>query len=382
MQKAQLNWIKGCFLGLFTLVLFFGCGKDGTTTKKEDSNSIDRKALLANLADNIIVPAYADFKTKFDVMSSKSNEFTKQPNTVNLLALRTAWQEAYITWQKVELFDFGPGQTFAIRSHFNIYPASETIIQANIASGSANLELPSNYAAQGFPALDYLINGVAGTDDAIVAYYSTSTEGTKKVNYLKQIVAQMNTTLTSVNNAWKGDFANTFKSKTAIDAGSSTSTLINGYILNYEKYIRSGKIGIPAGVMTPGKTFPEKVEAFYKKDLSLTLAKTAQQASYDFYTGKSYVSNVTGYSIKSYLSSLGAKDAVSGTLLSDIIATQFEVCTAKLNTLSNNLSNQVTSNNQPMVDTQVQMQKLVRLLKVDMTSAMSITITYTDNDGD
>lgn len=382
MQKAQLNWVKGIFIGLFSVVLFFGCGKDKATTKQEDSKAIDRKALLANLADNIILPAYADFKVKFDVMQAKSDAFTAQPNTNNLVALRTAWQDAYITWQKVELFDFGPGQTFTIRSHFNVYPTSETVIQANITSGPANLELPANYAAQGFPAIDYLVNGVGSNDTEIVAYYTTATNATKSINYLKQIVAQMNTVLTKVNNAWKGDFANTFKSKTAIDAGSSTSTLINGYVMNYEKYIRSGKIGIPAGSLTSGQTFPDKVEAFYKKDLSLTLAKTAHQASYDFYNGTAYLTSSTGYSIKDYLTDLGAKDVVSGALLADIIAAQFEACTAKLNTLDNNLNSQVINNNQLMVDTYAEMQTLVKLLKVDMTSAMSITITYTDNDGD
>ena len=35
-----------------------------------------------------------------------------------------------------------------------------------------------------------------------------------------------------------------------------------------------------------------------------------------------------------------------------------------------------------MVDVYTNMQTQVRYLKVDMTSAMSITITYTDNDGD
>ena len=29
-----------------------------------------------------------------------------------------------------------------------------------------------------------------------------------------------------------------------------------------------------------------------------------------------------------------------------------------------------------------EMQRAVRLLKVDMTSAMSVTVTYVDNDGD
>ncbi|WP_449437648.1 hypothetical protein [Pedobacter steynii] len=40
------------------------------------------------------------------------------------------------------------------------------------------------------------------------------------------------------------------------------------------------------------------------------------------------------------------------------------------------------TNNQKMIDVYTEMQKSVRMLKVDMTSAMSITITYTDNDGD
>jgi hypothetical protein len=50
--------------------------------------------------------------------------------------------------------------------------------------------------------------------------------------------------------------------------------------------------------------------------------------------------------------------------------------------LSSDLRQQVQTNNQLMIDTYTEMQKIIRMLKVDMTSAMSITITYTDNDGD
>jgi hypothetical protein len=192
----------------------------------------------------------------------------------------------------------------------------------------------------------------------------------------------MNTVFTQVNNAWKGDFSDTFKSKTAIDAGSSTSTLINGYILNFERYIRSGKIGIPAGTMTPGNTFPNKVEAFYAKNLSLTLAKSAQTATYNLFLGKSYSNKTPGYSIKNYLDALNVRDASSGKLLSELIVQQFDVIDSRLNNLQNNLFSEVNTNNSRMVDTYNEMQKLVRLLKVDMTSAMSVTITYTDNDGD
>ena len=89
-----------------------------------------------------------------------------------------------------------------------------------------------------------------------------------------------------------------------------------------------------------------------------------------------------GPSFKTYLDGLEAKDDATSTLLSEIINIQCEIIEGKLDQLSPNLYQQVQINNQLMLDTYTEMQKLVRILKVDMTSAMSITITYTDNDGD
>ena len=89
-----------------------------------------------------------------------------------------------------------------------------------------------------------------------------------------------------------------------------------------------------------------------------------------------------GYSIKTYLNSLDAKDSKTGLSLSDNINQQLNTINQKLNNLPANLHNEIRTNNQVIVDVYNQMQSLIRLLKVDMTSAMSITITYTDNDGD
>ena len=89
-----------------------------------------------------------------------------------------------------------------------------------------------------------------------------------------------------------------------------------------------------------------------------------------------------GYSRKTYLNSLDAKDSKTGLSLSDNINQQLNTINQKLNNLPANLHNEIKTNNQVIVDVYNQMQSLIRLLKVDMTSAMSITITYTDNDGD
>lgn len=339
--------------------------------------------MLTNLADNIIVPSYTNFKTKFDAMLAKSDAFAAKPDNASLTALRQAWVDAYTEWQKVELFDVGPAEQNTLRNFFNIYPANVTGIEEYISAGSGTFDVPLSYPKQGFPALDYLINGLGTTDDAIVARYTTAADAAKRIAYLKRLTGQMNTQFTTVYTAWTtGGYRDTFINCTALNAGCSTSKLVNGYVLNYERYIRSGKLGIPSGAMTNGTVAPDKVEAYYKKDLSLTLAKTAHQASVDFFNGKSVKTGQEGPGLKTYLNSLGAKDSSTGTSLVDIINKQFDAVNQQLNTLKPNLGDEVKTNSTAVVLAYTQMQKAVRMLKVDMTTAMSITITYTDNDGD
>lgn len=360
----------------------WACSKDNETQVTEPDLNKDRKAVLTNLADNIIIPSYANFKLKFDVMSAKSLAFTAKPDITTLTEFRQAWSDAYVEWQKVELFDFGPGARNAIRSYYNIYPTNISGITNYINNPSENFEVTASYDKQGFPALDYLLNGVGKTDAEIVAWYNVPTDGAKRLAYIKRINDHMDTLLKTVVSEWNGSYYTNFTTKTGTDIGSPMGEMVNSFVLHYERYIRSGKIGIPSGAMLNGVVAPEKVEGFYKKDISQTLAKTAQQAVVDFFNGKDVKTGTNGPSFKTYLDGLGAKDSATGTKLSDIINAQFDASKKKLDVLKSNLYQEVLTNNQAMKDTYTEMQKAVRMLKVDMTSAMSITITYTDNDGD
>lgn len=338
--------------------------------------------MLTALADRIIIPSYDQFKTKFDLMNEKSKAFTAKPDAQTLGEFRSAWAGAYVAWERVELFDFGPAEKQAIRNFFNIYPANEAGIAANLTDPTSNLEVPASYPTQGFPALDYLINGLGADDTAILAKYTTDKDAAKKLAYITRVVTRMDSLLGKVLGEWKGDYRNTFITKTGLDISSSTSLMVNGLVLHYERYIRSGKFGIPSGAMANGIPAPEKVEAFYKKDLSKTLAQTAHKAYADFFNGRHAANGDAGPGLKTYLDALGAKDSSTGKSLSEAVNTQFAAATAKLDALKPNLYEEVKTNNQAMKDTYNEMQKAVRMLKVDMTSAMSITITYTDNDGD
>ena len=368
----------------FTIALVtLGCGRNNNDPSP-DEHGKDRKIILTHWVDNIIIPSYDNFETKFDLMVNKSNAFTTAPDINSLDEFRLAWSDAYAEWQKVELFEFGPADRYTLRNFFNIYPADEAGIATAINDPSTSLEVPATYPRQGFPALDYLLFGVGQDEMAVITYYTDASEGAKRLAYVERVINRMNTLLTTVISEWNGAYRDTFISKTGLDIGSSFGMVINSYVLHFERYIRSGKIGIPSGatIAGAGVPHPEKVEAFYKKDISLLLAKNAHQAVHDFFQGKNVLTGADGPSFKTYLDALDARDMTSGILLSVIIDDQFAVITTMLNALSSSLYDQVQNDNQAMIDTYAAMQQMVRILKVDMTSAMSVTITYTDNDGD
>ena len=368
---------------LLIVCLVLACGGNGGDPSPGD-NSKDRGAILTYWADEIIIPSYTGFQSQLDVMAEKSQAFTAAPGETSLTDFRSAWIDAYIAWQKVELFEFGPADKYTLRSFFNIYPADVNGILANVENPGVNLDLPAAYAQQGFPAIDYLINGI-GTDDAtILAAYTSHPDAAKRLAYIERLVERMQQLLDNVTNEWSGAYKETFVSRTGLDIGSSFGLVVNAFVLYYERYVRSGKIGIPSGaaIGSTGVPYPEKTEAFYHNEISRTLAKTAHAASMQFFNGHSPETNASGPSLSSYLDGLGAKDPSTSTPLSQLINDQFEVISNELDQLLPSLAEQIETDNSQMVETYAEMQKLVRMLKVDMTSAMSVTITYTDNDGD
>lgn len=368
---------------LFVSLVVLSCGSNDNEPSLADSSK-DRKVMLTHWVDNIVIPSYDNFKELLDVMVEKSAAFTSSPDQTTLNEFRNAWVAAYLEWQKVELFEFGPADKYTLRNFFNIYPTDINGITSNMNDPAANLDLPASYARQGFPALDYLLNGLATDDAATILAYTTDPDAAKRRAYIDLLTSRMNTLATNVISEWNGSYRDTFINKTGLDIGSSTGMVVNAYVLSYERHVRSGKIGIPSGaaIGSSGVPYPEKVEAYYKKDISRALAKNAHQAAMDFFNGVAISTDQQGPSFKSYLDALGAKDEGSGMLLSELINDQFKAISAELDALSSNLYEQIQTDNQQMVETYTAMQKLVRMLKVDMTSAMSVTITYTDNDGD
>lgn len=363
---------------VLAMLIFSACSTDnasGDDSGEPETDSFDRSAMLANWADNIIAPAFENFSSSTQVLEEKTNLFVEKPSEENLAKLREAFENAYIDFQTVSMFEIGKAEEINYRNYLNTYPAAVSAIKEKINSGNINLELPSTYSQQGFPALDYMINGVAETDVEIVALYSS--ENYK--NYLKTVSERINALTKEVNISWQGGYRETFVKNTSSSSTGSVDRFTNDFVMYFEKFLRSGKIGYPAGAFT-GEPSPQNVEALYSDNLSRKLYIKALQSVRDFFNGKYFASSQTGPSYKQYLDYLSYTK--EGKSLTNLINTQFASILDQAAELDPSLKSQVESNNEKMLLAFDKLQEALVLFKVDMLQALSVSVDYVDSDGD
>lgn len=367
------------FLSLLLLVsLISGCTKgDGNGS---EGTKMDRKPLLENYANNYILPAYAAMAERMGTLQKSANEFTANPSAAGLSSLHAEWKESYKLWQQVDLLQFGYADEIALRTFVNTYPVSSEKVEVNIASGNYNLDAFESNDVQGFPAVGYLMGSVeTNAAAAIVPFTAGQPNAAERKKYLLDVVDKMTEKVKLTNAYWQTKSAS-FINSTGTDAGSSFSKLINGFVHYYERYLRSGKIGIPAGAMS-GTSLPGHVEAPNTPGFSNELAGIALQSIIAFYDGKSFQGIAQGEGLRKYFTATGTKTP-QGIPTGDHLYNLLTTAKDNLASLNTPLEQAVLTERPKVLSIYNDLQQAVALLKVDLVSATGISITYTDNDGD
>lgn len=365
-------------IGVFFALVLISCSsdKEGNGTKEND---FDRNAILVNWADNIIIPAHQHLSVKMDELQIATIDFTANPSTENLNVLRTSWLETYKAWQHVALFqmtNYGKASQLRFRQQMNTYPTNEIEIQSKITSGTYNLELPSAADEQGLPAMGYLLYGLNGD---VLTYYTTNKHAENYKTYLSDLIERMALLTNEVTNSWTSGFRDEFVANNGASSSSAFNMMANAYILHYERFLRSGKIGIPAGVFS-GEPLPGNVEGLYANDISKQLFMEALEASRTFFNGKHFGNEIEGASFASALKFMNS--IRDGEELNIVINDQYEMARNKASQLDPDFKVQVETDNTLMLETYNELQRVVVYLKIDMAQALSLTFIYQDNDGD
>jgi len=352
---------------------------NSNTNNSPTPTSFDREAMLVFWADSIIIPAQQKFQTDLFSLSNSISYFSTNSSQVSLDLVRENWFNAYKSWQHIEMFNIGKAEEINFGVRMNVYPADTERVEANILSSDSDIENPNDYAAQGFPAIDYLLHGIGTNDSEILEKYTS--ENSKYLAYLLILSNKMTELTDSVISDWNNSYRDNFVASIDNTATSSINKLTNDFIYYYEKGFRANKIGIPAGVFSGG-TLLDRVEAYYRRDISKILAIEAINSVSDFFNGISFNGNtsLTGISFKDYIEFL--ETIKNDTPLGQLIIDQFESAKTSINNLNDDFTVQLENNKLDMLITYDVIQVAVVLLKVDMLQALNINVDYIDADGD
>jgi predicted lipoprotein len=365
-------------IGLMGLILV-QCKKK---SNKEDLNpdSFDKAGMLANIAENIIVPAYANLKVAVDKLDQATDAFIQHPTVLSLQAAQTAFTDAYIRYQSASCFEFGPADAELLRANLNVFPCDTPKINSKIIAGDFNLSTVNDIDVKGFPAIDFLLFSNHQNSSAILERYTSSSNSMNAKSYLKALVKELKQKTDAVNTGWSvngGNYLSTFKNNEGSSVGSSLGLLINQFNFDYEN-LKNARIGIPLGKKSLGTPFPAKVEAVYSTQ-SLTLAIAQLKSIENIYLGRD-ANNKDGLGFDDYLASLGAQHTLGP--LNEVIKNKITAAKTKLAAIQGTLAEAIKNDPASVDAAYAEIYQLTVLIKVDMPSAFGVMITYEDNDGD
>lgn len=370
----KLNCMKRLLLIALSLVLF-SCNSSSGGDDSPEPTGFDRKAMLTHWADNIIVPAYTSLASSNQTLSEKVTSFTQDVNVTTLNEARIALTNAYTTWQTVNFYEVGPAKNENLRSFFNTYPVNSSLTEQLALQDDFQLHLVSNASKQGYPALDYLLNGFGNSDNEILAKFSSDENATQYKTFIVALTQRLVTLTNSVKDAWNDSYRDAFVNNDGSSASASVDLIANDFLLYYEKHYRNAKVRFPVGYDS-GVSSPVNVESYYNPELSKGLFLASTAAMKAFFEGKNYDNSAEGQSFKSYLIALDKRD------ISTTISNGFDAILTATNQIDGTFKQAVENDRTAFLNLQDKIQENVIPMKVDMLSGMSISVAYFDGDGD
>ena len=373
-MKKQIA-ISFSVFAVITIVVFAACSKSGSSTTGPVGNpSTGTDSVLSNLGKNIILPSYQQLSASASSLDASVTAFNTSPNETSLADVQQKFKDAYTNWAACSEFEFGPADDQSLTTHFtNSFPADTNIINSNINGATYAIDGINNFAAQGFPAIDYLL--FSGGTSHVLARFTTGATAAGAKKYLSDVTASLKSKTAAVAAAWADTYLDQFIKNTGTDAGSSLSLLVNAYVKDFDVTLQNYKIGIPIGLygMNVLPKAPGKVEAYYS-GISDALLVAQVQACQNIYTGGS------GKSLDDKVIATGVQK--DGAPLNVAINNQLATLLTKMQALPQPLSQGVANGDQKINDAYNEVRQMTVLLKVDMCSALGIRISFSDDDGD
>ena len=362
------SYRASCTLAVSFAAALAGCASEGSGDT--------RRELLENWTSALIVPLYADFEARAQTLQTSLDALCAAPSQAALDAARSAWFDTREPLKRAEVFNFGPYSRpeFRIGPQLDSWPARPETVEELLASTD-----PVDAAAvaqlgvwhKGMPVIEYLL--YPPNADAV-----TQLSDARRCEYLESVGTELVSRADEIYKAWApegGDFASQLSGAGRTSNAFRSLRDAFGEIVNRMGFtvenVRRDKLGAPLGTSAGGTPQPDTAESRFSgrsvRDIDDNL--TGLELLY-FGDASRNLQGLTRYATE------------RGHSFDADMTAALSASRAALDAIDMPLTAAVASEPDRVQAASDRLGELQNLLQVDMISALGLTLSFNDNDGD
>lgn len=359
----------------FRALAAFGCAVALSGCASEGAGDT-RRTLLERWSSELIVPLYADFEQRSEEVATALDALCAAPSDATLAAARAAWESAREPLKRAEVFAFGPYSRpeFRIGPKLDSWPArpeeAEQWIAGTNPVDAATLASLGIWH-KGLPLIEYFLFSPE-------ASAQPQLENARRCEYLRSTGAELVSRAHEIHLAWApegDDFANQLSGAGRTSTAWRTlkdafSEVVNRMGFTLEN-VRRDKLGRPLGDMTGGLAQPEVTESrFSGRSVRDILDNLAGIEVLYFGDAERNLPGVSSYA------------AERGENFDAQFRAALDGSRAALEAVNVPLTEAVSTEADRVREASAKLQELQTLIQTQLISALGLSLSFNDNDGD
>ena len=225
-----------------------GATENATKITAVSISADTEKTYLMHVANDIVIPAYADAAKQSDVLHDLAQKHCQQApvSGEKLQELREQWLVLAQAWARAEMVNFGPATDSMSNLYINYYPDERGLVHSGVAELiAANPEL----TAEQLPNESAIVQGVPGLEEAL---YANERLDAGQCAYVISASSALSTRLKDIEKSWQQNATQLL----AIDKTAGSDQGLNQWfnaLLSLVETMKSNAIEQPLGLTGKAK---------------------------------------------------------------------------------------------------------------------------------
>ncbi|MDE4455470.1 imelysin family protein [Psychrobacter sp. DAB_AL62B] len=213
-----------------------------------DISADTEKTYLTHVANDIVIPAYADAAKQSDLLHDLAQKHCQQAPVSGdeLQALRDQWLVLAQAWASAEMVNFGPATASMSNLYINYYPDERGLVHSGVADLiTANPKLTAAQLANE----SAIVQGVPGLEEAL---YANDSLDAGQCAYVMSASSALSTRLKDIEKNWQQNSTDLL----AIDKTAESDQGLNQWfnsLLSLVETMKSNAIDQPLGLTGKAK---------------------------------------------------------------------------------------------------------------------------------